>query len=156
MSRTAVLGAQRQMRTKKRSGLTRPALRGRLCRETPGFTLIELLVVIAIISLLVSILIPSLKRAKELTRRVICSSRGESPLRPAGLGRSARHLVPPYAWTVARITALASSGSLGQASITWASLSSGLSERGPSPVSRLASHGTLGRQVLLLASSVSP
>ena len=62
------------MRTKKRSGLIRPALRGGLCRETPGFTLIELLVVIAIISLLVSILIPSLKRAKELTRRVICGS----------------------------------------------------------------------------------
>ena len=43
-------------------------------RETAGFTLIELLVVIAIISLLVSILIPSLKRAKELTRRVVCAS----------------------------------------------------------------------------------
>ena len=45
-----------------------------LGRETTGFTLIELLVVIAIISLLVSILIPSLKRAKELTRRVVCAS----------------------------------------------------------------------------------
>jgi len=47
-----------------------------------AFTLIELLVVIAIISLLVSILLPSLNRAKELANRAVCASH----LRSIGLG----------------------------------------------------------------------
>ena len=50
----------------------------RSSRPLHGFTLIELLVVIAIISLLVSILVPSLTKAKELAKQTVCANQMRS------------------------------------------------------------------------------
>ena len=43
-------------------------------RRHSGFTLIELLVVISVIAVLLAVLLPSLRRAKALTKRITCQS----------------------------------------------------------------------------------
>ncbi len=62
-----------------------------------GFTLVELLVVIAIIALLISILAPSLKAAKDLAKNAICKTHLHGIGTAIALYTNAnRDMLPPY------------------------------------------------------------
>lgn len=61
-----------------------------------GFTLIELLVVVAIISLLVSILLPSLSKAKELAKTVVCMTNLKNIMTAALIYENEEDFLPPH------------------------------------------------------------
>lgn len=69
-----------------------------------AFTLIELLVVIAIIALLVSILMPSLKTAKDMARSAVCMSNQKNILLGFSLYAAEENgdLPPDWVWTDGR------------------------------------------------------
>jgi prepilin-type N-terminal cleavage/methylation domain-containing protein len=75
-------------------------------RRCKGFTLVELLVVIAIIALLVSILLPSLQKARELTKRTICLSNLNGIGKAMGLYLNAYNDKYPYVKSPAAVTGL--------------------------------------------------
>lgn len=67
--------------------------------DRPGFTLIELLTVVAIISLLISILMPSLGRARDQAKRAHCLARLKDFGNAIGAYENdSRDLLPPALW----------------------------------------------------------
>ena len=72
-------------------------------RRREAFTLIELLVVIAIISVLVSLLLPSLTTARELARRTVCASHLRNIYLSVNLYDSDFGKLPPGYWGTSTI-----------------------------------------------------
>ena len=70
--------------------------------QRPGFTLIELLVVVAIISLLISILTPSLSRARQQAKSTICLTRLSEFGKALNMYENDEHTLPPMRYRVRR------------------------------------------------------
>jgi len=88
----------------KRKTLSRHQSPRGFTRILRGFTLIELLVVIAIIALLVSILLPSLKTAKELAKAVVCASNQRTIGNYCQFFANDHEYLPFYSWSYGRWT----------------------------------------------------
>ena len=54
--------------------MKRPAQHPEKSRERSGFTLVEMLIVMSIIALLIALLLPSIKRSRQMVRRIQCQS----------------------------------------------------------------------------------
>ncbi|MCP4590074.1 MAG: type II secretion system protein [bacterium] len=88
------------MREHSTNGVRRPARTASARRRSGGFTLVELLVVVSIIALLVAILLPSLKRAREQAKLTKCMAHLHSiGLALVTYSDENRQFYPSY-WTI--------------------------------------------------------